>query len=55
MRKFLLLSILLTTFVFPMRAARDPSAVRGLRRAVVQMAIYVCVYVVAILYVLPRL
>jgi uncharacterized membrane protein (DUF485 family) len=54
-RKLLLLSILLTTFALPMRAARDPSAIRGLRRTVIGLALFVAAYVVAVVYVFPRL
>ena len=55
MRKLLLLSIVIATIALPMRAARDRSAVRGLRRTVGGMALVVVLYAVAILYVLPRL
>ena len=55
MRKLLLMSMLLATFVLPMRAARDPNAARGVRRTVISMAICVVLYVFGLLYVLPRL
>jgi uncharacterized membrane protein (DUF485 family) len=54
-RKLLLLSILFATFAVPMRAARDASAVRGLRRTVVGLALFVAAYVFALVYVFPRL
>jgi hypothetical protein len=55
MGKLLLHSILLATFALPMYAARDRSAVRGLRRLVAWMALFVGFYALAIVYVLPRL
>jgi hypothetical protein len=55
MGKLLLISIVLATFVLPLRAARDPEPVRGLRRAVVGMAVFVFLYVLGIVYILPRL
>lgn len=45
MRKLLLMSILFATFALPMRGAANPSAVRGLRRAVVGMFVCVALYV----------
>ena len=55
MRKLLLLSMLLVSFALPIRAARDRSAVRGMRRAIVGVAVYVVLYVIALLLILPRL
>ena len=55
MQKLLLISFLLATFVLPMRAARDPSPARGFRRAVLWIAAFNIAYVIAIVYVLPRL
>lgn len=46
MRKVLLMSIILLTFVLPMRAATNKSAVRGLRNAVLGMAAWITLYVV---------
>lgn len=54
MHKLLLMSILIATFVLPMRAARDSSAVRGLRRTVVGMTFAVAIYVLLLIYVIPR-
>lgn len=39
------MSLVLGTFVFPMWAAKNPSAVRGLRQAVVGFAAWVAIYV----------
>lgn len=46
MRKFLLMSIIIMTFVLPMRGATNKSAVRGLRNAVLGMAAWITFYVV---------
>jgi hypothetical protein len=43
-RRLLFMSILFATFAIPMRAARTTGAVRGLRRAVIGMAIWIVVY-----------
>jgi hypothetical protein len=53
--KFLLLSILLATVVIPMRAASDRSPKRGFRRTIFFMAAFNVFYLIAIIYVLPRL
>lgn len=53
--KLLLISVLLATVALPMRAARHPSPVRGLRRALAWVAASYAAYLVGILYVLPRL
>jgi hypothetical protein len=53
--KLLLLSMLIATFVLPMRAARDASAVRGLRHAISSMSIFVAIYVLLLIYVIPRI
>ena len=55
MQKLLLISILVTTMALPMRAARDGSAVRGLRRALAWAGAFNLFYLVAILYLYPRL
>ncbi|HEU4643357.1 MAG TPA: hypothetical protein VFS44_12955 [Gemmatimonadaceae bacterium] len=55
MQKLILVSILVAMLFLPMRAARDASAARGFRRAVVGFAVFVGLYVIAIVYVLPRL
>jgi hypothetical protein len=55
MQKLLLLSLLIMIVAIPMRAAADPSPARGLRRAVIGTVAYAFVYVMLIVYVLPRL
>ncbi len=45
LKVLLFMSVILVTFIFPMRAARSVSAVRGLRRSALQMAAYVVLYV----------
>jgi hypothetical protein len=55
MKKLLLLSILVATVAIPMIAATDRSAIRGLRRTVLWMAAFNLCYLIAIIYVWPRL
>jgi hypothetical protein len=45
-KKLLFMSIILLTFVLPMRAANSKSAVRGLRNAVFGMAAWISIFVV---------
>ena len=46
MTKLLLLSLPIMTFLLPMRAARNPNPVRGLRRSVMGMAAWIAIYMV---------
>jgi hypothetical protein len=55
MAKLVLISILFATVVVPMRAARDESPSRGLRRAVLLLAAFDLFYALAVVYVYPRL
>ncbi len=55
MRSLLLTSILVATVVIPIGTARDPNARRGLRRALVQLAIFNAVYTFLCAYVFHRL
>jgi hypothetical protein len=55
MRKLILVSILFAMVVVPMRAATDPSPKRGLRRTLVGLAAFNVLYLLAVLYILPRL
>lgn len=55
MRTLLLMSLVVVTFALPMRFARDASAVRGLQRTIVAMAVAVALYVIALIYVFPHL
>jgi len=51
----ILISILVATVLVPLRAARDPSPVRGLRRAILWFVGFNLVYLLAISYLVPRL
>lgn len=55
MRKLVYYSLLIAMVAIPLVAARDRSAARGLRRAVVAFVLFVGAYVIAIVYVVPRL
>ena len=55
MQKLLLLSLVLATVIIPIQAARHESAVIGLRRTVLGLSAWIVFYVVAIVYILPRL
>jgi hypothetical protein len=55
MRKLLILSILIATFWIPIRAAREPNPFKGLRKVRKQFALYCVFYVIAVVYILPRL
>lgn len=55
MSKLLLLSVMIATLAIPIRASRDPSYARGLRRTVRQYLLFMIVYVFACLVVYPRL
>jgi hypothetical protein len=55
MGKLLLISIVIATVVFPVRAASEPIPGRALRKVVVSMVTFNLIYFFAILYVYPRL
>ena len=55
MGKLVLISVLVATLVLPMRAARDRSPARGLRHAVLWMSAFNFLYLLAVIYLLPRL
>jgi hypothetical protein len=55
MHKFLLLTMLLATALIPALAANDPGARRGLERTVVSMAVFDVVYLLALIFVYPRI
>jgi hypothetical protein len=46
MPKSLLMSLVFMTFLLPMRGARNPNAVRGLRRTIAGMVAWIAIYVV---------
>lgn len=50
MKSILLMSILASTFVLPVWAARDPDVKRGLRRMAVAFVLFVCAYRVYVAY-----
>ena len=55
MRKLLVLSILIATFWIPIAAAKEPNPFKGLRKVRKQLAWYCAFYVIAVVYILPRL
>lgn len=55
MGKLLLSSILVATFVVPMIAARDADPRRGYRRLVLAFAAFDVGYLLAVIYLYPRL
>lgn len=55
MQKLLLLSLVLATVIVPIQAARNESAVVGLRRTVVGVIAWIAFYVAAVVYIVPRL
>jgi len=54
-QKLLLVSILISTLMLPMRAARHPHPVRGVRKALLLAVLFNAAYAFAILYLYPRL
>lgn len=55
MQKLLLFSLVVATVLVPIQASRHQSAVVGLRRTVLGLMAWIAIYVVAIVYILPRL
>jgi hypothetical protein len=55
MQKLILLSFIISIIVLPMIAARDPSPVRGLRKALLWWATFNVCYLLAWLLLVPRL
>jgi len=55
MAKLILVSMLFMTIAIPMRAAADPSPTRGMRRTIVGLAAFVFVYVMLLVFIVPRL
>ena len=55
MQKALLISILLASALIPLRAARAPDPVRGLRRAVLGVFGFEVAYLLGLLLIYPRL
>lgn len=55
MQKLLLMSVLFATVAIPIRAASDANARRGLRKAIVYMALFDVMYLLALRVIYPRL
>jgi hypothetical protein len=55
MQKLILISILFVDVLIPIWAARDRSAIRGLKKALFSMCICNGIYLVLVLFVYPRL
>ena len=55
MHKFLLLTMLLATAIIPAMSSRDPGARRGLGRTLVSIAVFDFVYLLALIFVYPRI
>jgi hypothetical protein len=55
MKKLILLSMIFALIIIPARAARAKNAREGLKRVLVQTALFEVVYLLLLLYVWPRL
>ena len=55
MHKFLLLTMLLATAMIPLLASRDSGARRGLERTVVSLFVFDFVYLLALMFIYPRI
>jgi hypothetical protein len=55
MQKFILISILLADVLIPLWAARDPNAIRGLKKALFYMCIFNAMYLLSVMFLYPRL
>jgi hypothetical protein len=55
MDKLIVISVIVASILIPAIGARDPSPRRGLRKTVVWMGIFILVYFLAVLFVMPRL
>jgi hypothetical protein len=53
-QKFILASILFAHVALPLWAARDRSPRRGLKKVLLSMLVFNAVYLVALLFVFPR-
>jgi hypothetical protein len=54
MQKIILMSVIYATAIIPLLMARDPSAARGLRRAVIALLAFNFIYLLAVIFVYPR-
>ncbi len=55
MQKLVLMSVIIASIVIPARAARMKSPQAGLKKAIVQIAIFNLVYVFLLMFVVGRL
>ncbi len=55
MGKLVLISVIIATVAIPMFHARHPVETVGLRRTILSMVVFNLLYVVAVMYVYPRL
>ncbi len=55
MQKLILISIIFAYVVIPMWAARDPDAIRGMKKALFFVCAYNVVYLLLVMFVYPRL
>ncbi|HEX6273620.1 MAG TPA: hypothetical protein VFZ53_11275 [Polyangiaceae bacterium] len=55
MKRFLIMSVLFATFWIPLALARKEGSLRALRSVQKRFLVFCAVYVVTILYVLPRI
>jgi hypothetical protein len=55
MQKAILISIVAATIIIPMWAAREGSARRGLRKAIACIAVFNIAYLLAVMFIYPRL
>jgi hypothetical protein len=53
--KLLLMSIVIASVFFPLWAARDPSARRGLRKTILAVLAFNLIYMLLLRFVYPRL
>jgi len=54
MAKLILISVILATIAIPLIAARDPSAVRGMKRAMLYTFLFNIAYLLGMLLIYPR-
>jgi hypothetical protein len=55
MQKLILISILFADVLIPLWAARDPNAIRGLKKALFYMCIFNAMYLLLVMFVYPRM
>jgi hypothetical protein len=55
MQKVILISILFANVVIPLLAARERSAKRGLKKTLVYMVAFNVIYLLALMFIYPRL